>query len=430
MREHMREHTDATRPGRWRQLATAVCAVAMLLPAAGVLAAESDPEQRLDEVREQMERARQGLEQVEQQRTVTLADLERIDAELRELDARLAAAQAELAEAEGGLATAESRLTATTSELVATEDELARTRERLAGEREVFAERTRASYMHGSPALAGAVLDAGDIAEFGRSLAYVERIMAHDRDRVRLVTGLVREVEASSRDLEALQERQGRERAAAQVERDQVAELVAAEQALHDQVAAERQRRTVVLARLDADRETYSQMVAALEAESAQLEEELRRLAEQEAREAEAAARAARDRVERAGARTGRLARPADGPITSGYGWRTHPIHGSRRFHAGVDFGGGFGAPIYAAEDGTVVSAGWRGGYGRTVVVNHGGGLATLYAHQARFVVSAGQRVTRGQVIGAIGSSGLSTGPHLHFEVRVNGQHRNPMDYL
>ena len=116
--------------------------------------------------------------------------------------------------------------------------------------------------------------------------------------------------------------------------------------------------------------------------------------------------------------------------MSSSYGWRTHPIFGNRRFHSGIDFGGGYGAPIYAAEAGVVVSASSRGGYGMTIVIDHGGGLTTLYAHQSRFAVGAGQQVTRGQVIGYIGSTGFSTGPHLHFEVRVNGATRNPMDYL
>jgi murein DD-endopeptidase MepM/ murein hydrolase activator NlpD len=124
------------------------------------------------------------------------------------------------------------------------------------------------------------------------------------------------------------------------------------------------------------------------------------------------------------------MQRPSDGRITSGYGWRTHPIFGTRRMHTGTDFGPGYGAPIYAAETGTVISANARGGYGNTIIIDHGQGLTTLYAHQSRFAVSSGARVTRGQVIGYVGSTGNSTGPHLHFEVRVNGAHRDPMNYL
>jgi murein DD-endopeptidase MepM/ murein hydrolase activator NlpD len=98
--------------------------------------------------------------------------------------------------------------------------------------------------------------------------------------------------------------------------------------------------------------------------------------------------------------------------------------------HPGIDLHASYGDPIYACRAGTVVSAGWEGGYGNAVVIDHGGGMATLYAHQSRMAVSAGQQVSAGQVIGYIGSTGDSTGPHLHFEVRINGNPVDPAPYL
>jgi murein DD-endopeptidase MepM/ murein hydrolase activator NlpD len=116
--------------------------------------------------------------------------------------------------------------------------------------------------------------------------------------------------------------------------------------------------------------------------------------------------------------------------ITSGFGYRIHPIFHLRRLHTGVDFDCNLGDPIRAAAPGTVIEAGWRGGYGKCVIIDHGGGIATLYAHQSTILVSIGQEVARGQVIGKVGSTGYSTGPHLHFEVRVNGSPVDPMGYL
>ncbi len=121
---------------------------------------------------------------------------------------------------------------------------------------------------------------------------------------------------------------------------------------------------------------------------------------------------------------------PINARVTSEFGYRIHPIYGTRRLHAGIDLGASTGTPIAASKGGTVISAGPRGGYGNTVVISHGGGISTLYAHQSQIAVSAGQSVGRGEVIGYVGSTGNSTGPHLHFEVRVNGVATDPRPYL
>ncbi len=115
---------------------------------------------------------------------------------------------------------------------------------------------------------------------------------------------------------------------------------------------------------------------------------------------------------------------PVNGPITSPYGMRWGSLH------PGIDIGAGMGTPIHAAAAGTVVAAAYSGGYGNLIVIDHGGGLATAYAHQSSFALGAGTQVAQGQVIGYVGSTGFSTGPHLHFEVRVNGSPVDPMGYL
>lgn len=126
------------------------------------------------------------------------------------------------------------------------------------------------------------------------------------------------------------------------------------------------------------------------------------------------------------GQQRGGMARPTNGRITSTFGMRRHPILGYKRMHSGIDFGGGYGAPIYAVTDGVVSMAGRNGGYGNYVRLNHGNGLGTGYGHMSRIAVRSGQRVSRGQVIGYIGSTGLSTGPHLHYELYRNGRAVNP----
>jgi murein DD-endopeptidase MepM/ murein hydrolase activator NlpD len=165
--------------------------------------------------------------------------------------------------------------------------------------------------------------------------------------------------------------------------------------------------------------------VDALAAEQARLENLIReRLA------AAARARAARGRSPFLGRRTGTgisaagFIWPVDGVITSGYG----PRWG--RMHTGIDIAARGGTPIVAAKEGEVIYADWLGGYGQLVAVDHGDSVVTLYAHQSRMAVSEGQEVTQGQVVGYVGTTGHSTGNHLHFEVRIDAEPRNPRPYL
>lgn len=121
---------------------------------------------------------------------------------------------------------------------------------------------------------------------------------------------------------------------------------------------------------------------------------------------------------------------PVVGTVTSGYGYRIHPVYGTRKLHSGLDVGAPRGTPITATSGGTVIFAGWRGGYGSTVILDHGAGLTSLYAHMSQIGVSVGATVDRGDVVGLVGATGTATGNHLHFEIRVNGVATNPRPYL
>ena len=135
------------------------------------------------------------------------------------------------------------------------------------------------------------------------------------------------------------------------------------------------------------------------------------------------------------GFHSGPFVRPAGLPvrtnaISSSFGTRWHPLLGGYRFHAGIDLAAAMGAPIFATSSGTVAAAGWCGGYGNCVTIDHGDGCFTLYGHLSRVDVATGQRVGSGQALGLVGSTGNSTGPHLHYEVRINGRPVDPVPYL
>lgn len=223
---------------------------------------------------------------------------------------------------------------------------------------------------------------------------------------------------AESRDL--VEQRQQVEQ-----QKNQIALLAQQLLAQKSELQAQTQSEQELVERLRSDQ-------SALEAAEAQLAQDsedltqliLQRVAEQRAKDAAAG----RGSVVIRG--TGLMSLPSDGPITSSFGWRVHPILGYERFHSGTDFGADYGSTIRAANTGIVIYAGWYGGYGNAVVIDHGNSITTLYGHASELYVAEGQVVQRGQAIASVGSTGLSTGPHLHFEVRQDGEPVDPMNYF
>ena len=415
---------DAMRP-RLPRLVAAFLAVFLALPATGVASAASDGDLRRNQ--DKLRQARQGLATTEAKRKATVADLAQIEARRAQFEGELAALNQTLASAQSLLNAAEAKLREVQGAYDRAELELNRTRRELARQRALYGARARETFKRGNggaPMLA--LLEVRDIQEFARGMKYVERVMAHDRDRITRIAALERRVQARAAELDRLRERQELLAQAAAGERDKVAALAADQRVLRDKAAAEAERHRVALKDIEGDREQYRKLVNQLEQESSQIEGELRRRAAEERKRREQGSGG----TDVPTASSGELARPYSGPQTSGYGWREHPIYGDRRFHAGVDYGGPTGAKFWSAGAGVVVSAGWRSGYGNAVVIDHGDGLATLYGHASSLFVTAGQTVKRGQPIGAIGSTGYSTGPHLHFEVRRDGEPQDPNRYV
>ncbi|MEO1445824.1 MAG: peptidoglycan DD-metalloendopeptidase family protein, partial [Cyanobacteria bacterium J06635_11] len=197
--------------------------------------------------------------------------------------------------------------------------------------------------------------------------------------------------------------------------------------ASREQYTDQMKQQAETMARLKENRGALSAAISQLDKDSDRLTDLI--LEKVAAAEAENA-KAAREEALRAARASGKMVLPSLGPITSHFGSRFHPVLGYSRFHAGTDFGAAHGSPIRAAESGVVIMSGWYGGYGNTVIIDHGGGLTTLYGHASRLDVYEGDTVKKGDTIAAIGTTGLSTGPHLHFEVRRGGEPVEPLDFM
>ena len=303
-------------------------------------------------------------------------------------------------------------------DITKTEAELKAAQERLQSREKVFYKRVRDIYINGRLSYLDVVVGSKDFSDFANRMEMLKRILQADMELINTIKTEREEIASKKAKLEA--------------DRAKVLELekVAQEkQTIINQKKAERQ---AVLERAMNDRDTADRAYNELMASSASITAML----QQRAAERAAAAAAASQGGGGGGATTtwvqgtGQLAAPVNAPITSDFGWRIHPIYGTSRLHAGTDFGVDEGTPVHAADGGVVVEAGWISGYGYTVIIDHGNGMSTLYAHNSDVAVSPGQTVSKGQVVSYSGNTGGSTGPHLHFEVRINGEPTDPMGYL
>ena len=311
------------------------------------------------------------------------------------------------------IAQASAKLRETERQIRLTEAEIARQEAHLQVRQELLAQRVRALDKHGSVNYLELVATSRSFNELVDRIVLMQEIVRSDQ---RLVDTLRQQRDQIQRLRETLQQEHDQEAALLRQQKDQETQLERTRQGQQQAYDYYRQ----LEAQFDAQRQ-------ALEAEKSHIDALVNQLQAQYDAQA-------RD----LGGGSGRFAWPERGPITQPFGCTDllfEPYDAScatRHFHTGIDIGAAPGTPIEAADAGVVsyVNSGWGGGYGNYVLITHGNGYATLYAHLSAIYVSAGQGVQRGESIGAEGSTGLSTGPHLHFEVRYNGAYQNPLSYL
>ena len=302
-------------------------------------------------------------------------------------------------------------------DITKTEAELKAAQARLQSREKVFYKRVRDIYINGRLSYLDVVVGSKDFSDFANRMEMLKRILQSDMDLINTIKTEREEIASKKAKLEE--------------DRAKVLELEKVAQEKQNLINQKKAERQAVLERAMNDRDTAERAYNELMASSASITAMLQQRA---AERAAAAAAAASQGGNGGGATwvqgTGQLAAPVVAPITSDFGWRIHPIYGTRRLHAGTDFGVDEGTPVHAADGGVVVEAGWVSGYGYTVIIDHGNGMSTLYAHNSDVAVSPGQTVSKGQVVSYSGNTGGSTGPHLHFEVRINGEPTDPMGYL
>ena len=280
----------------------------------------------------------------------------------------------------------------------------------------LFETRMRVMYENGSLTYLDVLLSATSFSDMLTRLAQVSQIMEFDRKVIQSVQELKEQLEQQKVELEEAKAEQ--EAYKAELEEKQA------------ELDAQREEYQDVVDKLEADQEEKERQIKEIEGEMDKIDDELAKIAKEEAAKA-AAASGKTSTSYKYNLKSGELLWPCPvyTRISDSYGWRYHPIYKTQKFHKGTDVASGAGNPVLAAKDGTVSKSYFSSSYGNYIVINHGGGLMTAYAHMNSRLVQVGDKVSKGQKIGTVGSTGASTGNHLHYEVYVNGSTVNPLSY-
>ncbi|HBR29713.1 MAG TPA: hypothetical protein DD734_08980 [Firmicutes bacterium] len=357
-------------------------------------------EQDLGRIQDLITRTKQQLSKAKKQETSVLDALLTAQQELDHSEQELERLDQQLQRVQQGI-------TNLTQELVKVEQELERLNKLRRDREDQYNRRLVAVYKYGPLSYLEIMVAAESVADLISKFEMVAHFLRADAQVIKEVTGIKREITSQQQTLQAKKEDLEKQRAT----------VVALEQA----AAQERKLNAVLvqraekeLTKVQQDRKRFETALDELEATSREIEAEIKR------------------RQQQAALGTGKMIWPlaTKGRISSPFGNRMHPILKENRFHSGMDIAVPSGTEVRAADRGKVLISGWNGGYGYYIAIDHGNGLSTAYAHNSRLLVKEGDLVAQGQAIAKSGSTGLSTGPHLHFEVRKEGVPIDPADYL
>lgn len=343
-------------------------------------------QQQIDSLSDDIEDATAKKENLEQQINVTVEEITVTSELIEDLNIQIAQKTEELAEAEQALADQE----------------------------ELFKTRIRVMCENGDTSYLDLLLTSGNFSELLTRIEMVNRIMEYDKEIVTEYTQTKQAVEDAKAELES--------------NRSEQQTLMADLESKRSSLETQQSEVDALAQRLSSELTQTKEEAAALEAERDALSEELRQISIQSSQNSGSNGSSGGGNATPTGSLTWPC--PAYRSISSPFGYRIHPILGYSKLHTGVDLSASTGVDVLAADGGTVIKSRYNSSYGNYVAIDHGNGMVTLYAHMSQRLVSVGQTVSAGQVIGKVGSTGNSTGPHLHFEVMVNGSYQNPMSYF
>ena len=351
--------------------------------------------------------AKKKQQELEQQKNTAEAEKSELSSELDSIVSKMEKTQSDL--------------TAKETEINDAETELVTAKANEDDQYQTMKLRIKYMYENGSNEFLEILMEANSIADLLNKAEYINKISKCDRE-------LLVEYEDTRKDVENRENALKKEYA----ELESLQDELAGEQANVEKLLADKNIQIDNLtSEISSNADKLKQLIAAAEAAEARRKEAEATAAAQAAQAAAAASSGTSSSGNASATGTGSLTHPVPGAaITSGFGGRVAPTAGATTGHDGIDYGAGYGAAVYAADSGTVITAQYNSARGNYIVINHGNGMQTWYQHLSSMNVTVGQTVARGQVIGNVGTTGISTGPHLHFEVHVGGVPVNPLNYL
>lgn len=358
--------------------------------------------QQLKDAQNQKKAAQQQLSSIQSQKKTAQADKDKIDSEIASLNSQINSVQAELNE--------------TNSKLAVKEGELAAAEEACEQQFQSFKTRARIMYENGPSTYIEILFSSGSFSEFLSNIEIIRNLLDYDNQVLEERKAVREEIAVQKAEIESIKAEQ-------ETRRQTLSEM---QSTLKTKQAAQ----STIIANLASQEEVIRKQVEQQEAEEARIQRLISQAVASQSAASQSTQSSTLSTITASGTGSMQWPCPSTKSITSQFGTREHPIQGVTKMHNGIDIAGSYGVDIVAADSGTVLFSGNSSSYGKYIVISHGNGITTLYAHCSQLLVSAGSSVNKGQVIAKVGSTGQSTGPHLHFEVSVNGARQNPLNYV